>query len=616
MFKKFLLVITTIVVLFTFVTYQPQKAEAFAGTAVKFVAQQTLKAVTKVSIDSTFQKMLVKELLDETAENYAKKTGMKVVEHGGQKLLVKSSMNETEKVLLKKEIDSVIDKKVYGNAPSWVKFVDWFIGVGAVVLFADALYATITGDFNGFLAEILTDAMRNLGWLETAVPKNPDGSDPSTNPIVHPSDSPIANPDRNIPIPNYTRFVTLQDDSSSGKSYYSAQLNIADNDYADKNGYVSTFESMYQNVSDSTRFPMPTNLNDFSPFVIGQLQSGYLTLNSPSYIFPVVGYNFTVRYGDTVLYDGVPTSSTFGIELPSGFDYHKYNKVIHQRQYFDGTSMRVYNRFLLISTLNRQPMLSAISSMPYTDKPSMPSQLFSYKFTVSGSNVNHVENPLTMRFGIHSNYKYALDVSSLPSPTIVPDEVVTPLLNTNTGKIAVPQKSILPEGYTYDPQDQVIKNPTGDVVQDPSTIPTFTPDPVLETTPDGLVVDGTPVDVPVPPSGAEPPVDGGGSGDFTTGDPKEINWAKLKGVPMILTKKFPFSLPWDAKRFMEGVFGNIPAADEISFKIDSLMGIHFGLDITLPSYFDDWFDFARTATTILFDIGLIYALYRLLGGAS
>jgi len=168
MLKRLMLLLTTFIVLFAFFTYQPKKVDAFVSTAAKFVAQQTLKAVTKTSVDTTINKMLVDEVLDEVKKNYAVKNGFKLIENGGQKVLVKSSLDSAEKKLLKDEIDDVIEKQVYGNAPKWVVYADWFVGVGAVIMVGQLLYATVTGDFGSYISDLITEAMTNLGWLTPA----------------------------------------------------------------------------------------------------------------------------------------------------------------------------------------------------------------------------------------------------------------------------------------------------------------------------------------------------------------------------------------------------------------------------------------------------------------
>jgi len=227
-------------------------------------------------------------------------------------------------------------------------------------------------------------------------------------------------------------------------------------------------------------------------------------------------------------------------------------------------------------------------------------------------------NKNTFKVGVFNSIDLAWSADALPKPTINQKYFGTPIIDPSNNKLAIPQKSILPDGYTYDPSKQEIKAPDGQVVTDPTTIPEFNPDPVVTPSPDGnVVIDGEGTDLPVPPGGITPPADGGGTGDgMTTGDPTNIEWDKLKAIPNIFTKKFPFSLPWDAKRFIDSVLGDIPEAKDIVVNLEEIGGVHIGMNITLPEFFDQFFDFTRVITLVIFDIGLIYGLYRLLGGAS
>lgn len=632
MFKKIVILLSTIVLTFAFVTHQPKKVDAAASTVVSFAAKQALKAATKSAVADTVGSLALKTASKEVAEKYVKKEGLNlVVLEGGKKAMVKTTMNQTEKIALKKEIDNVIDLKVYGNAPGWVKFIDWFIGVGAVVLLGEVLYAKVTGDFTGFISEILNQAMSNLGWIVPAVQLGPNGEIPGDDPVRIPEDSPYVEPDHPtnpIPVPDYSRYVTYRSATSTGTSLPTVTLNVPTSEYVDMNGFVWSAEVQHDVVYPDTSFPTPfsilTNGTSNSPVNFSYLKSERLLQMGWSATgfrgsFPVKETYLTVKLGsDYLINNEYVTSSLKSITLPTTFDHKKYNKIISQNNYYDMNLRTVVSRFIMLNTSFNVPTLSVMSVKPFTGSTVLPSQSpldnISYKFFSTSSSISL--NPVTIRLGIHTSMEMALDVPYLPAPQIGTSDIRVPMISPQTGDIAWPQKSIFPDGYTYNPETQEILDPVGNPVTNPETIPELNPDPVIETAPNGeQVIDGVPTGQPAPEP-VSPPTGGGGGDPITTGDPKEINWAKLKGVPMILTKKFPFSLPWDAQRFMQGVFGDVPQAEEINFKIDKLAGIHFGLDIKIPPYFDSFFDFSRQATVILFDIGLIYALYRLLGGAS
>ena len=637
MFKKFLLVITTIVVLFSFVTYQPQKVDANGVTQITaFAAKKALQAATKSAVNDTVGSLALKVASKDLAEQYVKKEGLQlVVLEGGKKAMVKTTMTETQKIALKKEIDNVIDLKVYGNSPKWVKYLDWFVGVGAVVLVGQVLYATVTGDFSGFINEIFNEAMINLGWLTPAVQVGRNGEIPGKDPVSIPRDSPVAEPDHPtnpVPVPDYSRYVTYRSATSTGTTIPSVTLNVPSSEYVDVNGYVWSAEVQHDVVYPETGYPTPNGIFpngsiNVSPINFPRLRSSNVLefgwgVSSFRGSFHVKDTFVTVKLGSTYLVNNeYVTSNLRSLSMPSTFDSSKYNKIISQNNYYDVNTRSLVSRFIMLNTSFNVPTLSVMSVKPFTgttiipDKNPLTRLRFDFWQTTSSISLN----PVTIRLGIHTSLDMALDVPYLPQPNIGMGDMRVPIISPQSGKVAWPQKTILPDGYTYNPDSQTITDPAGNPVTDPATIPQKNPDPVIETSPDGnTVIDGVPTTNPAPDPvpGVNPVPPGGTNPPITTGDPKEINWAKLKAVPMILTKKFPFSLPWDAKRFMEGVFGEVPAAEEFSLKIDKLMGVDFNLNVTMPEYFDGWFAFSRTATVILFDIGLIYALYRLLGGAS
>lgn len=622
-YKKILILISTFALVFAFVTYQPKKVDAFVSTATKFVAQKVLQATTKTAVDKTISKMLVDEVLDEVKKDYAVKNGFKLIENAGQKVLVKSSLGSAEKKMLKNEIDKVIEKQVYGNAPGWAKFLDWFVGVGVVIQLGQVLYATINGDFGKYLTDIINEAMINLGWL-TPAPKIVDGKEPKPDPITFPSDKVgdveeigeytlfkqkvyrnsskftneiIMNNVPRVPMKNFVMSAELTSEKLPTVPVGSGVPN---------DNIMGIITGVYLHTSDN-KFYYSNEASPFSMNILHEQKRIYLYTSA-------LGRDVTVKYGNTVLYDSYVSNHPVYIDLPSDFDMRNYNKVIYQPIGIEPDTGLAITRYYLISTLGLQPTLSYVATK--NSSAGTESILNSLIFRYSVPYIS-MDNANTLKLGVFSSLDLAWSAESLPRPKMSSQYFDTPILDPATNKVAIPQKSVLPEGYTYDPTDQVIKSPSGEPVDDVTTIPEFTPDPVVKPSPDGtVIVDDVPTDTPVPPDGITPDEPADPSGGIEGGTPEDIEWEKLKAIPALLTKKFPFSLPWDAKRFMEGVFGDIPEAEDLSFKIDELAGYHFGLDIRIPSYFDTFFDFTRTATVIIFDLGLIYALYRLLGGAS
>ena len=93
----------------------------------------------------------------------------------------------------------------------------------------------------------------------------------------------------------------------------------------------------------------------------------------------------------------------------------------------------------------------------------------------------------------------------------------------------------------------------------------------------------------------------------------QFNWAKLKLAGISFTFAFPFSLPWDVGRAFDAVFGGFDTTNPPQWVL-TLAGESW--TIKMPQMLLDWFPITRVMLLILFDIGLIYSIRKLLGGAS
>lgn len=623
-----MLVVTVLVYSFT-----PKYAEASPGAVVSFAAKQAAKAIVKSSVTRSVGNLALKEATEDLAKNYVKKEGFKlIVVEGGKKEMAKAVLTTVEKDALKKNIDNVIDLKVYGNAPSWVKFVDWFIGIGTVILIGELLYAAITGDAQDFLDEVFYEAMRMTGLL---VPATPSPA-PLEKGVPEPKDLP--NPgspsiplnvdykqtyDFNMLTNDYSKFENI-----SGSSVYKFQTNIALKET------VSQLSGMTYYVELAPKYPVNNVLTTLS--INGLEVHGY---NSNFGFYSGMPPGFSNMPADTTV-----TAYKNGTLVGTGqgnIDYNTWRTLLGSSfVYASGVSFTTqamgYNRFIYTTPKVEGQRVTAYLKMTNTFTTVMPDLVIKYstpaaKFNWSGNgSVSQLQlrytaglpmmsNGVRMRVGIYSDTEYLPELPlPVPGASEMPD-TMSDLLQKNK-KVALPQKSFLPNGYTYDPVDQVIRAPDGSVVTDPSTIPEKNPDPVVKTNPEGdPVID----DVPVPKGDTVPePEPGTDGGEPTkpedTGKPEDVNWKKLKVIPTLFTTKFPFSLPWDAKRAAVALFGDVPVVDEFKYtvKVPIGDGDPYKLDLSFPPIMDTFGNIFRTGLLIAFDIGLLYAVRKWFGGAS
>lgn len=93
---------------------------------------------------------------------------------------------------------------------------------------------------------------------------------------------------------------------------------------------------------------------------------------------------------------------------------------------------------------------------------------------------------------------------------------------------------------------------------------------------------------------------------------KKLEKIKFNKVGTAFTNAFPFSIPWDIKRFIDASFGGVGDARP-SFKLPDSLG---GSKIELPAYFDSWVSFGRTFIVISFDLALVFLFYRFMRGGG
>lgn len=85
----------------------------------------------------------------------------------------------------------------------------------------------------------------------------------------------------------------------------------------------------------------------------------------------------------------------------------------------------------------------------------------------------------------------------------------------------------------------------------------------------------------------------------------------LKSIDLFTTK-FPFSIPWDIFRALEAFFGKMGSEEPrfvLSFISDDVI-------LELPEFIKEWIPLVRSLILLIFDVSVIYALYRWFGGAS
>lgn len=203
-----------------------------------------------------------------------------------------------------------------------------------------------------------------------------------------------------------------------------------------------------------------------------------------------------------------------------------------------------------------------------------------------------------------------------------------PNINTSrpTQTLIVPNPDFFPDvdkaiqenwDMVSDPDGWLQRNPQNDPDANPNPNPN--PNPDLNPNPDA---EPFPKKEEIPPT---IPPDGDGckspAEDLLTffknsliGNFSCFDWDKLKMAGGFFTNKFPFSVPWDVGRALDAVFGGLSPTDDVpsyNLKIKD-----WSTELTIPEFFKPWFTVIRVMLLVMFDIGLIWAIRKMLGGAS
>lgn len=195
-----------------------------------------------------------------------------------------------------------------------------------------------------------------------------------------------------------------------------------------------------------------------------------------------------------------------------------------------------------------------------------------------------------------------------------------PFTKTDTGEVLIPY--LKPDGTIG------FKTPTGIIVkEDDVTVG----DPDITYNPDGTTtvnkaprpdLKPDPEPEPEPEPEPDPDEDGSGTGEK---DPDEnetpedgptctdtIKLPRLGALFRTMSESFPFSLPFDLMDGFNALFAEIGKEKP---KVDyTFKGFNMSqkVTITIPDYMDDWMPFIHSLMLFIFDVGILYGIYRLI----
>lgn len=636
LYKKILLSLLSLFLIIGCVTYQPQKADAIAGKIASYAAKKAAVWVAKETAEESIQKILKKkiDIGDPLFQKYISRVDYDLVQVDGKTFLMRNNLGAAEKKALGDQIGKVVDRMMYGENAAWLSWVDWW-SIGPMLLIGNVIYSEMTDENYSFINDVLMQALIDLGFLEE--PQDNFTDSKTKEPIQHyESPPPTSEPEKNL---NYSQVIELKGTPSNA---HSATLPL--NPYRTPMAIGTYVVELVPNAPVASLFKVSTS----NSWTLSRVKE------SPIFDFDVSsGNTFWNKFGD----------------WEDKVDIYKNNVKTHSdlrsvdlSNFFDTTILKKINRYIYSWDKSKGQSVVILQSTVDTSVPI-------YKFVIKGVvNKQGISQPDQARtafytspelnnvgFKVYQDYftdRIITPPTARPAPQLKDvkpsnpkDYVSGPVINNNpnTGKptMAIPTTVIVQDPTSTpvksDPAGGItITKPDGTPVTDPETeLEPVTNEPVVQPNPttgepEIIVKPNTPPEPATPPKTDTPTTEDPDTGDPDTGDPgtetpptdpddedpTKVKWDKLKTIPTFMTTRFPFSLPWDIGRFLDAVFPDVTAISELSYEFPDIGGYDTSFEIKIPEYFDPWMDFARAAFIYGFDISLVYAIYRLFGGAQ
>jgi len=630
------------------VTYQPQQVDAFLGKVASFTAKKAAVWVAKESMENSVEKILKKkiDITDPLFNKYIGRVDYDMVHIDGKTFLMRNNLGAAEKTALKDQVGTVIDRMMYGNNAGWLSWLDWW-SVGPMLLIGDIIFTEMTDENYSFIDDVLKQAMIDLGFL--TLPEYNFVDSETKEPVKHYETPPATSePTKKKNFSGvYTSSQSMGENLDNGVlsggltpaiPYFTYVVELVPNASVTQltPGDIPLMYSLMQNSSQS-QYKLGNFDMDASVIFRNNVWN---TPDSPKKIY---------RNND-LIYSG--NASVLKPYIPISH----FKKMNRQVISIDSSKSPVVFTMILQSTVDTSiPVYKIV-----TTRSSSP--FMSHHYITNVGSAFYVSSELkSVGYKVYWDY-FSDRVITPPSPRPAPqlnevkadnpkDYVSSPVINKDpkTGKptMAIPVTAIVQDPVKNpvkpDPKGGIIiSKPDGTPVTDPETeLPPVTNNPEVVTNPTTSEPEikptpnsppqpatppaNTPEPNPDPPTTEDPDTGDPDTGDPDTDspptdpddeDPGKVRWDKLKDIPNFMTTRFPFSLPWDIARFLDAVFPDVTPISELVFEFPDIGNYDTSFEIRIPEYFEPWMDFARAAFIYGFDISLVYAIYRLFGGAE
>lgn len=585
--KIFLILIATNVALFSFIS-SSMEAQAAVAKAVSQVAKISAKEFSKdIAMDMSFKMAMDLKYNMPSSPNAPKpKPDFEVICMPKDKkangdceapLQIKKDIKRQD---LEKAVENQLDKKIVGGATAtkWGKFLDFFIPFFAAGLGYTIISSVLEPDVADFFDEVAYDALVEAQLLQPLSASSPSSPNVGTGSFQRPQVI--------VPPEHITQSML---NGENGWSLYNLKetFNIDD---------LVNCES-----SDCVRL-VPKVTSNGSHVLQVLPNGGSLTVNIPEKgIVESTDFGFVRNSGALVLYEFATTQNSVArnellrYPLPKASTNHLAS--LHQTKEVDGVKVHTKPELFLHAYMNLlqyalQPLDSTqpvkfnhiYSDIPQPIAPVVPS--------FPNTHLEPTKPPGTQVDIIAPGaYPYQDTTTGLPVfPSMAPDGSI--IYTTSNGSpvspnnvsVGLPNISVLPNGG---------------LSVTPVAPPGATPSPSVN------MNNVQRPENPNEPIKPKPKPDG----DVCNTKFKDI---EINKVGSAITHAFPFSIPWDLKRYLDNSFSGI-GNNKPTFELPM-----FGenIKIQIPDYFDSWVVILKNFMVLFFDVSILFLFYRFMKGGS
>lgn len=549
-----------------------QHADAFASKVVQKAAFKVAKEVAKdEAVNMSFNMMMnykytpkdEREKIKKPDEGYTmiclpenKKND--VCEKPMQ---VKNSYTSSEKKSIGNQVEKALDSKT-GNK-GFLKLLNWLVPVWIVGTAFTVIDLLVDGDISSFLSDLGYGALVELGFIkplgietEKTTVTIPPNFEETTDP-----DS----PDKDYDIPDNSKMEYL------GSGFSGVMPDVPNGIKYERIGFESYGSSVYglSHYHLTFRSNIPYLLNGDKIF-----ERGYVIATFKLESVGTSQYYKTKKLGELHVYKTIYPYNSSNKTYVGTYDVSSENIYLN-RTHTTGIRSDELNHLIHLTSLYVFDELveKELEPMPIIKPQGVP-----------------VIPPGT--------------VVKAPSPASVPTK------DSSTGKTVKPAPGSTPDDVTWiDTDGNVV--PEDKVVND---------DIIVEETPDGdIIKNPDPEGIPGMGEGSlPPPIKPPVEPEFPEGPTCDASLVLPKFGLLFrqVSQSFPFSIPWDLKSGFDALFSEMGNGEpKFTYKFN-FNGEGKVWNVEIPEYFKSWKPFTDSLLIFVFDVGILYGIYRLLQGGG